>query len=226
MPFLASLYNASQNLLRLIYPPKCVYCGHFLSKDRFTAGLCADCEAHLPRVSPVDLRWVAGAQCLSPFWYRAAVKESIRRYKFHGRSCYHKVYGRELRFFLLHSGLEVPDCVTWAPLSRKRLRQRGYDQARLLADEVAWLYGQKAVPLLGKVRNTKAQSSLTAGQRQENAKDAYAFIGKERLDGKRILLVDDVVTTGATLSACVKLLCQAGAAEVVCLTLARSVHEG
>jgi ComF family protein len=226
MPVLASLYNATQNLLRLLYPPKCVYCCNLLSKDRFEAGICADCEAHLPRVSPVDLRWVEGALCLSPFWYRDGIRDSIRRYKFSGRSCYRRIYGRELRSYLLQAGLEAPDYVTWAPLSRKRLHQRGYDQGKLLAQEAAWLYGKQPLSLLAKVRNTKAQSSLSAAQRQENVLGAYAYTGSCSLAGKRVLLVDDVVTTGATLGACVQLLYQAGAEEVVCLTLARSSREG
>jgi predicted amidophosphoribosyltransferase len=99
-------------------------------------------------------------------------------------------------------------------------------QVDKFAEEAARLYGKRPVALLSKIRDTRAQSSLSAAQRHDNVSGAYAYTGTGSLDGKRVLLVDDVVTTGATLGACAQLLYQAGAGEVICLTLARSSLEG
>jgi ComF family protein len=226
MPLLASLYRFSQQALRLLYPPKCVFCRTPLTRLEEEAGICAACQTQLPRTRREDLRYLEETLCPCRFslWYRDRVQESILRYKFSGLSYYHRCYGSLLRKTLLDAEAPPPDYVTWAPLSRQRLRKRGYDQAGLLAQEAARLYGQRPLPLLKKVRHTKPQSSLTARQRQENAKDAYAYCGSFPLLGARVLLVDDVVTTGSTLDNCAKVLLAEGAAEVDCLALAGSVH--
>ena len=112
------------------------------------------------------------------------------------------------------------DTVTWVPVSRKRLRRRGYDQAGLIAGEAAKLWDTRAVPLLKKTRDTPAQSKKDAAARRANVLGAFAPQNEERIKGSRILLIDDVRTTGATLGECAGVLRRAGAAEVVCAVLA------
>lgn len=213
-------------LLELLYPPRCAFCRGLLAPGSPGSGICPDCGAILPRtaagqsaVQPVGSR----SRCLSPLLYEGVVAHSIRRYKFSGRACYHTAYGPLLRFCLTEHLDLPPDLITWAPLSRLRQYRRGYDQAQLLAQEAASLYGQRPVRLLRKVRNTRPQSSLSPEERKLNAQDVYQLApNAPEIAGKRILLVDDVITTGSTLSACADVLLDAGAAEVICLTLARS----
>ena len=113
------------------------------------------------------------------------------------------------------------DTVTWVPVSRKRLKRRGYDQARLLAEEAARVLEVPALPLLSKTRDTPPQSGLEeAGQRRANVLGVYR--APDAAAGLRVLLADDVVTTGSTLSECARTLLTAGAAEVVCVTLAQA----
>jgi len=113
--------------------------------------------------------------------------------------------------------------VTWAPLSRKRLRERGYDQAEILARGVGDQLSIPAVSLLEKVRHTQAQSDLKEeSRRRANALNAYRLKPGAVVAGKSVLLVDDVVTSGATLSKCARVLLQAGAESVHCLTLAQA----
>ena len=114
--------------------------------------------------------------------------------------------------------------ISWIPLSKKRLRQRGYDQARLIAEEIAAKTGLPCRQLLQKVKNNSAQSlTRDAKQRRENVAGVYALDDGADVSGLRILLVDDVVTTGATMSEAARILRKEGAKSVFGVTLAR--HE-
>ncbi len=220
----SALWN---RILNLIYPPRCVFCQDILPEERAERGVCAACEPALPRTDGATVLRSGDyfAFCLSPLLYQGAVRDSIRRYKFSGRSCYHRVYGGFLRDCLERYLPAPPDVVTWAPLSVRRRHGRGYDQAKLLAEEAAKLYGLRPVPLLKKVKHTTAQSSLGRAARGENVRGVYCARRNAPLSGKRILLVDDIITTGSTLSECSRVLLEAGAAEVVCLTLAGTPGE-
>ncbi|MCD7945644.1 MAG: ComF family protein [Clostridiales bacterium] len=223
MSAFAALWN---RVLNLVYPPRCVFCQDFLPGERAALGVCAACDGALPRAD--DATALRSGDyftfCLSPLLYQGAVRESIRRYKFSGRSYYHRVYGMFLRSCLKEYLPSPPDVVTWAPLSARRKHRRGYDQAKLLAEEAGQLYGLRPVPLLKKVRHTPAQSSLGRAAREENVRGVYRIRPNAPVSGKRVLLVDDIITTGSTLSECSRVLLEAGAAEVVCLTLARTLN--
>lgn len=191
----------------------------------FEGDACSDCKEHLPLI-PAEEQALYGdfyTLCVSSFFYKEPVIDSIHRYKFQGRSWYSRVYGPYLRATLQEQFPDGFDLVTWAPLSTLRYWKRGYDQAELLAVEAGKLYGIKPLRLLRKTRHTKAQSKLSPAARKRNAADLYRVSSRLSLEGKRVLLVDDVTTTGSTLSDCARALTAAGAGEVVCLTLARSV---
>ena len=113
------------------------------------------------------------------------------------------------------------DMVTWAPLSKKRLRRRGYDQARLLAEAVAKELGLPGEGLLRKVRNTPPQSGIdTPEARRANVSGVYAAAEPNHAAGKCILLIDDIITTGATVSECARILLLSGAESVYAAALA------
>ena len=207
----------------LIFPPKCPFCQTVLDDPR--APLCPVCQPLLPWLNEKDtFRKVEHTEgCWSALEYRDAVRESVHRFKFSPISA----YGQSLGLLVAQcaqnqSGIKA-DCVTWVPLSRKRRRERGFDQAQLMANEVGKLLGVPVERLLVKKRETKRQSRLTEhSQRKANVLGAYEVSTNYALLGKRILLVDDVVTSGATLSACALALKQAGAAQVWCVTLAQA----
>ncbi len=159
--------------------------------------------------------------CVGPLWYEGDVRESHHRYKFSNKRCYAEPYSL-LMWQCAQDRLEGTfDVVCWVPLSRKRLNRRGYDQARLLAVRVAKQLGLHAQPLLDKVRDTPAQSGQTdAAARRANVLGVYRLKRDKQVAGKRILLVDDVVTTGATMSECARILRTAGAVSVSGLVLA------
>ena len=111
--------------------------------------------------------------------------------------------------------------VTWVPVSRRRLRKRGYDQAELLARAACRVWSVKPERLLRKVQDNPAQSGLTeAAARRANVLGVYEPVDVGRIQGRRVLLVDDICTTGSTLAECARTLRDAGAAEVVCAAVA------
>ena len=113
------------------------------------------------------------------------------------------------------------DCITWVPVSARRKRERGYDKVELLAKVVGKELARDPVPLLKKVRHNRPQSGISGmKERRANALDAYREINPEAIAGKRILLLDDIITTGATAGECAKVLRKHGAIEVHCAAVA------
>jgi ComF family protein len=113
------------------------------------------------------------------------------------------------------------DLVVPVPLHWRRRLERGFNQSELLADAVAKRYGLRAVNAIRRKRATTAQAGLTNARRRSNVAGAFAIARGASVEGRRVLLVDDVMTTGATLAACAAVLKRAGARYVAVLTLAR-----
>lgn len=209
-------------LLDLLYPPKCVFCGRLLQADE--AGWCGECQKSLPWMEEgvPEKPCPPATRCVAPLWYQGEARESFHRYKFRGRDLYAPAYGALMTQCVRDRlGLGF-DLVVWVPLSRKRRRQRGYDQAELLARVLARELDKPALPALRKVRDTVEQSSLRAAGRARNVSGVYEAVEAEAIAGKRVLLVDDIVTTGSTLSACAQALLDAGAGEVWAAVFARA----
>ena len=203
--------------LGLLFPEKCAFCGRIL-EGRET-DLCESCRRIEPFSGPAKRlpyveRWTAA------YYYEEPVRNGLLRYKFRGKRHAARPLGQMLAMAILRAGLQSADLITYVPVSAKRRRERGYDQDRLLAEEAARALGRRAVPLLKKVRHTPAQSGLSdAAQRHANVMGAYRATGAD-LAGKHILLIDDIVTTGATVSECARVLLTAGAADVSCACFA------
>lgn len=210
-------------ILSLIYPPKCPFCGRVLNRGE--DGLCSACQRVLPWIedgTPAKTVEHCDA-CLSPLWYRDGVRQGMHRYKFQQGRVHARLFGTLMAQCLQDRWREPVDLITWAPLSKQRRRRRGYDQAELLARQVGAVTGLRVVPTLVKIRNTKAQSSLDADDsRKANVQGVYACRPGVDLAGKRVILVDDVATSGSTLAECAACLRKAGAVSVVALTLARA----
>lgn len=209
-------------LLDLLYPPRCAFCHDFLETSG--DGLCAHCRTGLPFAQNGGRqRFSFVRACVSPLNYEGDVRASLLRYKFGGATGYAKVYGRLVADTVRAELAGEYDLVTWVPLSRRRLRERGYDQARLLAKATAKELGLPLTPMLHKQRNTQPQSgTATLPNAARTSPGAYRMKTGADVTGKRILLMDDIVTTGATLSECARVLGKAGAEQVVCATVARS----
>ena len=210
-------------LASLLFPPRCVLCRTFLEPD--TTDFCHDCRLHAPvfEKSHVKLSFVAGWTAV--WYYKDAVRESILRFKFYGRRSYAVAYGQALAMQLQKGQLTDFDILTWVPIAPLRRLRRGYDQVELLVAAVGAELGAHPVRTLKKIRNTPPQSRIRdSSRRRANVLGAYRAVDKEIIRGKRILLLDDVITTGATVSECARTLLAAGAKEVICAGIAATNH--
>ena len=210
-------------LLDILFPPKCPFCQCILKCPEDI--LCMDCQVALP--------WLTGKQsergvdfakvCISPLRYRGTVREAVLRYKFAGRRGYARPFGILMAQCAKDHWEKLPDGVTWVPLSGRRRQRRGYDQSELLARQIGAELNLPVYPTLKKIRHTNPQSHLTdSSARRANALGAYALLSGAEVAGLRLILVDDVVTSGSTLGECARVLATGGTEAIFCLTLAQS----
>ena len=208
-----------KRLAELLFPPKCVFCRKLLSGgDRLC---CESCAAEIAgreqctRGFFVKTRWTA----LS---YEGHVREALIRYKFQGFRFYAEELGGILSRCIDRELAGQFDLITWIPVSRKRRRKRGYDQAMLLALRAGEFLNVPVERLLEKPVDNPAQSGLTdSAERHSNVRGVYRAVNLEQIQGERILLIDDVITTGATMDEAGRILLDAGAKEVTGAALAR-----
>ena len=214
--------NFISAILDLLFPPKCLFCSKILSGDGYWCEKCA---------GTLMLTADGGKQpgefykyCVSPLYYAGLVRKSVLRFKFHGAAMYADAYGKILAS-CIRDHIDVKyDIISWVPLSAKRKRARGYDQAMLLARATAFELEEELTETLVKKRHVRAQSELKGkDERSANISGAYEAAAPELLEGKTVLVIDDIVTTGSTLEECAKVLLENGAKRVNLLTLARTV---
>ena len=155
----------------------------------------------------------------SVFVYEGAVRDAILRFKFGNCGNFAKIFAKYLAFVAEKQNIQF-DVVTFAPMTDKARRKRGYNQAQLLANYFCDILGceEKLTCALQKIRETEPQESLGKDERKTNLIGAYSCTADVK--GKRVLVIDDVKTTGATLNECAKELKRAGATTVVGLTVA------
>lgn len=207
-------------IVALLFPPKCVLCGGLLQAEK--EDICPTCytAARIFLHHPWKLTHVKSWHAL--WQYGGAVRDSLVRYKFRNRRSYCRTYGRELSRKLPDWKLEY-DVITWVPVSRLRKFSRGYDQVELIAQEVGQHLGQTPQRLLHKWRNNRKQSTIRSlEKRQKNVRGVYRMAQGADVKGKRVLLLEDIITTGATVSEAAGVLKAAGAKEVhaVCVAVA------
>ena len=211
------------SVLDFLFPPKCMFCRKVLPVGQ--RGCCSICKQKLI----VDLpprRGVYFTACYAPMRYDGTVRDALIRFKFQDRPGYATELGKILADCIREKLTGQYDIITWVPVSEKRRKQRGYDQAMLLAMAAALSLDDVAVETLKKCKDTPAQSSLEgAEQRRTNVVDAYEIVDPELVAGQRVLLIDDIITTGATLEEASRTLKNAGAASVVAAAVAKTTHQ-
>ena len=199
------LNQLEQGALNFLFPRRCPFCNQHIGSKEL---ICAGCEKKLPYTGD------------------RAVRRAILDFKFKGRMGGLPCFGSlTARCAAEEFGGEF-DAITWVPVSRKRLRKRGFDQARYLAGSLCVEWHVEPQETLRKILDNPPQSGLEdADARRANVLGAYEAVHPERIAGKRFLLVDDICTTGSTLGEAARVLRQAGAADVLGLTLAVTREE-
>ena len=206
-------------LMELLFPPKCVLCRKLLKNGEID--LCGACRADAPEYpgKKINIRFLDSFAAV--WYYEGNVRSSLLRYKFYNARSYSVSYGRILAMKLLREYPEGFDILTWVPVSRLRKLRRGYDQVELLAKAVGTELGVTPVSTLKKIRNNRPQSHIKdPAARKANVLGAYQLKPDADVKGKRVLLLDDILTTGATAGECGRVLLSAGAKEVHCAAVA------
>lgn len=199
---------------QVLFPNRCVYCGEVVSQGR----CCPKCQKQLPWVPPGPI--CTGKEELprlySALMYMGCVPPALSRFKFGGQYPLAEYFAdlllKRQGQFIREEGLGL---VTAVPMHPAKLRRRGYNQAQLLAAAMAKGLNMENRPLLVKEKDNQTQHNLCMEERVQNVRGVYRAVEKGQIKGKRILLVDDIFTTGATMGECAKILMESGASVVV-----------
>lgn len=210
-----------ETLLRLLFPHKCFCCTALLPDSGY---LCSACAEALPRIEPGCFpKLPPFVRVVAPLYYKDGVRQGIHRFKYDGRS----YYAAFLAGLMAERLLNIPDLprfdlLTYVPPAPRKLRERGFCPAGMLARQLSeQLKVRLRDGLIGHTGNRVAQMTLSGHlEREENARRSFVGVRGVRLNGERILLVDDVLTTGSTARRCASLLMRAGAGEIWLVTAA------
>ena len=232
-----------QAAVSLLYPPSCTICGKTVRAGEY---LCDDCEAKVVRIVPPFCqkcsepfegsintalscancahRTIYFAAAVAAYRGRGIVRDIIHEFKYNRQIHLRHLIARGLRAALDDERLRERrfDVLMPVPLHPARQRERGFNQADMLAE---LLSAQTSIPckaLLQRIRYTTTQTSLDRAERMENLRNAFRLRKNADVRGLRVLLVDDVLTTGSTLSECSRVLKRAGAASIYAATAARA----
>jgi ComF family protein len=235
----------AERLFQFLLPPQCHCCEKILEEGQ--QGICSDCLSEIhwieppfclvcgtPFVSKEVVSHTCGV-CLSKRKYftmaRAlgsydgSLQEAIHRWKYGGKTSFNPFFGKWMTEGLYrYWNPNLFDLLIPVPLHSHRLRERGFNQAVLLVRELSLRTGipyRKKV--LQKRKPTLPQVSLSGAEREKGVRGSFHVVGREELEGKSVLLVDDVYTTGATVNECSKVLLAGGAKRVDVLTLAHTL---
>jgi ComF family protein len=209
------------NSLVILTDPFCPYCKSFIKKGDTECGFCKSAgefsEDH-------NILLVRSLGRFDDYY-----KELIHRFKYGKKIPLGKSLGQRLgetinddSVFLKSDFKTQNSCfLIPVPLHKSRYRERGFNQSEIVADGISKITGLSVLKnVLKRKKNTKDQTNLSREQREENVRDAFVVSCPEMTKGKNVILVDDVITTGATLSECARMLKQAGAEKVLGMTIA------
>lgn len=203
-----------KRVLDWLFPPRCPFCRAVIPAD---TDVCEPCAKALPRM--VYRRFaVGGVPCCAALPYADAYAAAVKRFKYGKKRGYAHALGRLISQALLQSyELQTIDCITCVPEYRQ---ERGrFRHAELLARTCAELTGLPYAEVLEKHRKNVPQHTLRSGLRAGNVRGVYRVKDKALVQNKRILVIDDIITTGNTLGECARMLRQSGCREVLCATL-------
>ena len=215
--FFKKVYNTA---IQLLFPQRCPYCRELVEKTEYA---CKKCGKEMPE-DGIYQGILGGYRCASRLPYIGRYRRAVLNFKFRDK-VQHKNQFAQIMYKEVQRYYKdmVFDYVTFVPMHKRALKKRGYNQSRLLAEELSSLMGIPCVKVIEKTKHTKAQHKLNAKKRKTNLNGAFKVIDKSRIKGRSILLVDDIVTTGSTLAECSKTINKAKPQLICCLTLLSAV---
>jgi len=221
--FICNIYDESINdkyicpdcekKLKKLQPPLCTKCSKPIDYEASPC-LCPDCTRHEKSFE----------RARSPFSYEGLVKDGIYSFKYYNKPYFYKLFGSCLIRFMKKNDYTDFDYITSVPLHRSKMRTRGYNQSELLAKHLCEELHIPYVDSLKRTKKTIRQSQQSKEDRRENLKGAFAIKSprkNEMIKKSRVLLVDDVYTTGSTADKCSKTLLNFGVSKVYVITIAR-----
>ena len=200
-------------ILNLIYPQVCSICGKVNTKS-----LCNKCKVKLKKEFKFKTDNYSEDKSKNFiehsyfFKYQNIIRNQILCLKFHEKPYVYKTIVKFLRNMQkCFEKLKMYDIIIVVPVSRRRKKERGYNQSKLIADEISKMINAKIEKnILYKIKNTVPQSTLNKQQREENAKNAYKVKNIQEIRNKKILIIDDIYTTGNTVNECARTLIEKG----------------
>ncbi|MBR1482538.1 MAG: ComF family protein [Ruminococcus sp.] len=216
-----SLKEIREMVITAFFPARCPYCNKVIYR---TECGCKDCLKKLPEYSYKRYAW-GGYLCAAALPYENNYAKSVRRLKFGNRGDFAKPLAAQMVQAILeiHEGVAF-DVVTAVPMHKTDKRRRGYNQAELLARECAAMLQLPYAELLEKYRRNKPQHETKGSDREKNVRGVFRLLNREETSGKRILLVDDIITTGYTLGECARILKQGKCADIGCAVVCTVVE--
>ncbi len=212
--------NVLQKALRAVFPYRCPYCLAVIKENELN---CQNCEK-----KKTDIIYYKPAKgnfpCISAMPYVGVFANGIKIFKFHGKRQLAYQLAFPIAQAIVKSYTENDfDVITYVPLHKESLRKRGYNQSELLAKEIGKSLNIPVCELLKKTRKNQPQHKLKLEQRAKNVQGVYKVYDPKKINGKKILLIDDIITTGYTLGECAKTLQESDALSVHCATFAVAV---
>lgn len=209
---------------KVIFPPCCLICGKVNSNI-----LCKECKKQIYEKAIFKIENNKNEELyfqkhIYIFKYREKIRNLILDYKFNEKSYLYKIFSKMIiKNEKICGILQKYDIIIPVPIHKKRKKQRGYNQSELIAKEIANKIQNLKYQdnILEKTKNTLPQSSLSKKQRKENSQNVYKITNKEKIINKRIVIFDDIYTTGSTVNAISKILKENGAKEIIILTIAK-----
>ena len=214
------LNRGGRFLKNILFPPACPGCGCYVSTE---AEWCEDCRRNLLHPRFLDGSRRCGLDgCYALCDYSGPVQRALTRLKYKRKRQYGRAFSDLLEAFPFTRRLELYDAVVPVPLYPLKEKERGFNQNDILFRSWAQRHGYMWLPALQRIRPTDSQVGLARKERQSNLKAAFAVVAGKTVKDRRLLLVDDVYTTGATLQACAAALKRHGAVKVIGLVMASS----
>ena len=202
---------AYREILNIIYPieEKCMVC----DEDGFI-GICPSCKSRINKAKNEG-------SILSYGFYGGILKSLILKFKYESNYNVGYLLANFLIEIIRESEIDI-DIICYIPMIRKDERKRGFNQCKLIANEIGYNLNIPVSNCIKKVKHTKEQKKLTKEERIKNLIGAFEVKSNEDIKNKRVLLIDDVMTTGATIGECTKKLKKSGVKEIIVLTIAKS----